>query len=136
MRVPNKGLKSRVIAIIVACCYLSACSLFGPRKETIIVSSDPPGAQVMASGVSVGTTPIQFEMHRGDNLFLEIHKPGYQTQYRTSSRRLSTLGILDVVGGVMLLLPLIGLISAGAWEHDPAQFGVTLEPEKASTESR
>ena len=116
MRVSSKGLKSRVIAIIV--------------------SSDPPGAQVVASGVSVGTTPIQFEVHRGDNLFLEIHKPGYQTQYRTSSRRLSTLGILDVVGGVMLLLPLIGLISAGAWEHDPAQFGVTLEPEKGSTESR
>ena len=90
----------------------------------------------MASGVSVGTTPIQFEVHRGDNLFLEIHKPGYQTQYRTSSRRLSTLGILDVVGGAILLLPLIGLISAGAWEHDPAQFGVTLEPGKAVSDVR
>ena len=67
-----------------------------------------------------GTTPIQFEAHRGDNLFLETRKPGYQTQYGIASLRLSTLGIVDVVGGVILFLPLIGLLSTGAWEHDPA----------------
>lgn len=118
----------KATSVIVATCYLAGCSLFGPRYETIGVSSDPPGAKVNVSGRPVGTTPVRFEVHRGENLLLEVQKPGYQTQYRSASRKLSTLGILDVVGGAMLLLPLIGLISSAAWEHDPAEFGITLEP--------
>jgi hypothetical protein len=136
MRLWNKSHASRIIAIIVASCHLAACSFFGPTKEMVVVSSNPAGAQVIATGMLVGTTPMQFEAHRSDNLFLEISKTGYQTQYRTASRRLSTLGILDVFGGVILLLPLIGLLSSGAWEHEPAQFGVSLEPEKGSSKGQ
>ena len=126
----------KIISLVIIASYLAGCSLFGPRKETIGVSSDPQGAQVIISGTPVGTTPLHFEVHRGDNLLLEIRKPGYQTQYRTPSRRLSSLGILDVVGGAFLLLPLIGLLSSAAWEHDPSEFGITLEPEKQSATTR
>ena len=84
------------------------------------------------SGKPIGTTPIHFEVHRRDNLLLEVQKSGYQTQYRSASRKLSTLGIVDVVGGVLFLLPLLGLLSSAAWEHDPGEFGITLEPEKRS----
>jgi hypothetical protein len=125
----------KATSLVAAICYLGGCSLFGPRYETIGVSSDPPGANVNVSGRPVGTTPVHFEVHRGDNLLLEIQKSGYQTQYRSASRKLSTLGILDVVGGAMLLLPLIGLISSAAWEHDPAEFGITLEPDKTHEKS-
>ena len=78
----------------------------------------------------VGQTPIQFEAHRGDNLLIEVQKDGYQTQYRTTSRSLSSLGILDVVGGFVLLVPLVGLLSSGAWKHDPDKYGIILEPGK------
>jgi hypothetical protein len=122
-------------SLVVITCHLSACSLFGPRYETIGVSSDPPAARVTASGKPVGTTPVHFEVHRGDNLLLEVQKTGYQTQYRSASRRLSTLGIADVIGGAIFLLPFIGLLSSGAWEHDPAEFGITLEPENVSEKS-
>ena len=125
----------KATSLLVAMCFLAACSLFGPRHETVGVSSDPPGANVTVSGRPVGTTPVHFEVHRGDNLLLEVKKSGYQTQYRSASRRLSTLGILDVVGGAMFLLPLIGLLSSAAWEHDPAEFGITMEPEKAHEKS-
>jgi hypothetical protein len=120
------------ISLVVTMCYLAGCSLFGPRYETIGVSSDPPEANVSVSGKSVGITPVRFEVHRGENLLVEVKKSGYQTQYRSASRKLSTLGILDVVGGAFFLLPLIGLLSSAAWEHDPAEFGVTLEREKGT----
>ena len=81
-------------------------------------------------GQMVGQTPIQFEAHRGDNLLIEVQKDGYQTQYRTTSRSLSSLGILDVVGGFVLLVPLVGLLSSGAWKHDPDKYGIILEPGK------
>jgi hypothetical protein len=81
-------------------------------------------------GQLVGQTPIQFETHRGDNLLIEVQKDGYQTQYRTTSRSLSSTGILDVVGGCVLLVPLVGLLSSGAWKHDPDKYGILLEPAK------
>jgi hypothetical protein len=70
----------------------------------------------------MGTTPLQFEVDRGENLLLEVQKSGYHTQYRTSSRKLSGLGILDVVSGFFGLVPFVGLTSSGTWEHDPAEF--------------
>lgn len=120
----------RVMSLAVMLCYTAGCSLFGPRSESIGVSSDPPGARVIASGKPVGTTPLYFEAQRGDNLLIEVQKSGYQTQYRTLSRRMSTLGILDVVGGAIWLVPFFGLLSSAAYEHDPAEIGITLDLDK------
>ena len=120
----------RLISLLIASCYLAGCSLFAPRSQSIGVSSAPPGAQVIASGKPVGTTPLHFEAHRGENLLIEVQKSGYQTQYRTLSRKMNTIGIIDVVGGAIWLVPFFGLLSSGAYEHDPAEIGITLEPEQ------
>ena len=125
-----KKVSLRLISLAVVSCYLAGCSLFGPRSESIGVSSDPPGARVIASGKPVGTTPLHFEAQRGDNLLIEVQKLGYQTQYRTLSRKMGTLGILDIVGGAIWLIPFFGLLSSAAYEHDPAEIGITLEPEQ------
>ena len=124
----------KVISLILIPCQLVGCSLFGPRYQTIGVISDPAGAKVNVAGNTVGITPVNFEVHRGTDLILEIRKTGYQTQYRSASRSLGTLGVLDVVGAFFLAgLPLIGLLSPGAWKHDPSNFGITLEPDKIET---
>ncbi len=123
----------RILSLVIISCYLAGCSLYGPTKQGIGVISDPPGAQVLVSGKPMGTTPLQFEVDRGENLLLEVQKSGYQAQSRTSSRKLSGLGILDVVSGFFWLVPFVGLTASGAWEHDPSEFGVTLEPENTMT---
>jgi PEGA domain len=120
----------QLISLVVISLYMAGCSLFGPRIQSIGVSSDPPGAEVIASGKSVGITPLRFEVQRGDTLVVEVRKSGYQTQFRTFSRKLNNLGLVDVIGGAIILLPLIGLISPAAWDHDPDQLGVALEPEQ------
>ncbi len=116
--------------VLMAIVSFVGCSFFAPSRQTIHVTSSPDGAKVLAGGQVVGQTPVQFEAHRGDNLLIEVQKAGYQTQYRTTSRTLSSTGILDVVGGFVFLVPLTGLLSSGAWKHDPDKYGVILEPEK------
>ncbi len=124
----------KAISLILIPCHLVGCSFFGPRYETIGVISDPAGAKVIYEGNVVGITPINFEVHRGHDFILEIRKPGYQTQYRSASRTLGTLGTLDVFGAFFFLgLPLLGLLSPGAWKHDPSNFGITLEHDKIDT---
>lgn len=120
----------RQVTVLFIAVNFSGCSLFAPSMQTIHVTSSPDGAKVIAGSRPVGQTPVMFEVHRGENLLIEVHKAGYQTQYRTTSRTLSSVGTADVIGGFLILLPLEGLLSSGAWKHDPNNYGFVLEPEK------
>lgn len=120
----------RSLVALVAACSMVGCSLFGPRMQTIAVSSDPMGASVIMNGERVGNAPVRHQVRRGEDLLIEVRKRGYETQFRNPSRSLSGLGILDVVGGAIILVPFFGLLSSAAWEHEPSTFGVILTPEK------
>lgn len=120
----------RQMTVVLVTVSFSGCSIFAPSMQTLQVSSSPDGATVVAGGTPVGETPIQFEAHRGKDLLIEVKKPGYQNQFRTTSRTLSSIGTVDVIGAYFILLPLLGLLSSGAWKHDPETYGFVLEPEK------
>ncbi|MDH4155307.1 MAG: PEGA domain-containing protein [Nitrospira sp.] len=126
---------ARVLGALTCAVYLSGCSLFGGSSQNFAVSSDPMGATVRINGQQVGVTPIQYQVSRRGDLLIEVEKTGYKSQFRQTSRKLSSLGIVDVIGGAVFLLPLIGLIAPGAWEQDPAAMGFSLEPAAASSTS-
>jgi hypothetical protein len=128
----------RVAAAIVTVPYFCACSFFGPSMQTITVSSEPPGAEVLLNGTRVGETPLRTQVPRRDELLVEVRKTGYETAYRSASRTLSTYGILDVIGGATILIPFLGLLSPAAWQQDPETFGITLDPaaQNAAKETR
>lgn len=113
-----------VVALVIS---MAGCSLFGSRMQTITIGSDPEGADVIINHERVGQTPLRYQVQRGEDVLVQISKPGYETAFRNTSRNISTLGIIDVVGGVICLLPFVGLFSNAAWEHEPASIGVVLE---------
>lgn len=123
----------RIFSLVVIACYMAGCSLFGPTKQSIDVRSNPPEAQVLVNGKPMGITPLRFDVDRRDDMLLEIQKSGYHREYRKSSSNLSGLGLLDVVSGFFWLIPFVGLTSSAAWQHDPADFEITLLPEKSMT---
>lgn len=104
--------------------------------QTLTISSDPPGARVLVNGESVGTAPLRVQVRRSEDVLIEVRKAGYQTGCRTSHRSLSTLGIIDVVGGSIILFPFFGLLSSAAWEHEPATHAFSLEAEEAAREGQ
>jgi hypothetical protein len=99
--------------------------------QTITVSSEPMGANVIVNGEHAGHTPLRYQVRRSEDLLIEIRRAGYQAEYRNGHRTLSTLGILDVIGGAIILVPFFGLLSAAAWEQEPSTFGVILTPEES-----
>jgi len=121
----------RCFILLLLSSYLSGCSIFGSATQPFSVSSDPPGADVSINGAAVGTTPLHHEVPRWGDLMVEVQKPGYKTQYRLTSWKLSSLGIADVVGGAFILLPLFGLLSSAAWEQDPSALGISLERDQS-----
>ncbi|TKB69276.1 MAG: PEGA domain-containing protein [Nitrospira sp.] len=123
---------SRVLMILLSTIALAGCSFFGGSSQNFTVSSSPTGATVRINGQQIGVTPLQYQVSRRGELLVEVEKPGYKSQFRQTSKKLSGLGIADVVGGSVILLPLIGLVSPGAWEQDPPGMGFSLDPDTTS----
>ena len=115
--------------LMVSYLNLTGCSIFGGNSQPLTVNSDPPGANVLINGTLAGTTPLQHQVPRRGDLTVEVQKAGYLPQTRVTGRKLSSVGIVDVIGGALFLLPLLGLIAPGAWEQDPGIIGITLEPD-------
>jgi PEGA domain len=122
---------ARKAAAIALSISMTGCSFFGARLQTITVSSDPIGADVYINGERVGKSPVSHEVPRGPDLLVEVRAEGYEVGYRKANRSLSTLGIADMIGGWLLLLPFLGLLAPAAWEHQPNAFGIALDPAPA-----
>jgi hypothetical protein len=104
-----------------------ACSLFGPRSQSMEFSLDPSGVAVYVDGMRVGVTPTTYRVSRKGDVSFLFKKDGCTSQVRQPMKSLSTLGFIDLVGGVLILLPLIGLASSAAWAWEPSSFAVILE---------
>lgn len=129
-----KSMARTSLALLLAALILTqavACSLFASGNQTLTVASDPSGAKVTINGAYVGTTPCQYSVRRNQEAAILVTKPGYESVTRTSSRSLSTVGILDVIGGCIWLVPFVGLAAPGAWELEPANFTVAMSPAEA-----
>lgn len=120
----------RLLSTILLLTYGSGCSFSGPRMQTITISSEPLGAKISINGETVGTSPLRTQVHRSEDVLIEARMPGYEAGFRTTHRSLSTVGILDAVGGAIFLVPLIGLLSAAAWAHEPTAYAIILDREE------
>jgi hypothetical protein len=60
---------------------ISALSSFTvPATKTILVKSDPVGAEVILNGYFVGKTPVEIKIDEKQYNFLSISKSGYKRQ--------------------------------------------------------
>lgn len=82
----------------------TACSFFASGRQAISVTSHPAGAEVAINGNFVGATPLQYSINRSDSAAIMVSKDGYHPSTRVTSRRLSTTGVLDVIGGILFLI--------------------------------
>lgn len=104
---------------------LASCSLAVPKQQTVTVNSAPSGAKIYANGSYVGDAPTTLQADRDKTLAL-LAKKGSQSGTASVGRQLSSTGMMDIVGGLFLALPFIGLLSPGAWELEQNQVTIPL----------
>lgn len=134
---PFNPLLRKVVAVAAAAALLatsSGCSLVAGGSQRFRVESDPPGARVFVNGQDMGSTPIDTRIQRRENAFVTVKKRGYHTASRTTGRELSTIGVIDVIGGCFWLVPFLGLISDGAYVQTPKRIFVHLSPSDGKEE--
>ena len=109
---------------------LSACSLGMPPTQKLTVNTSEPGAEIWINGQVRGTSPLETDVERNKNVSIMARKDGYETGNRSLGTRLSSTGKQDIIGTILFAIPVIGLLSPGAWEIDETTVVIPMLPVK------
>ena len=109
---------------------MTSCSLFAPHTQVVHVYSEPSGASVRFEGRNY-VTPFAMEVPRNRFFECEVRMDGYEKERLSSATTLSTTGILDLIGGCVILFPWLGFLSPGAMKLEKESWDIQLLPAAA-----
>jgi len=115
----------RFTSFFISIIFLTGCSLFLPSHQEISVKCSPDDSILMIDGERY-KAPVQLEVRRDEVHLIEARKDGYTPYRHTIDSHYNTLGILDGIGTVTLLLPVIGFLSPGARSLDETDITIQL----------
>lgn len=105
----KKCILAKLIAV-VSLLLLSGCAtVTRGTKDTLVIESDPAGADIRLSTGQVGKTPTSFKLPRGQALVVTISKEGYETLNVNVNPQVVGAGAAGMAGNVLVG----GLIGAG-----------------------
>ncbi len=104
----------------------TGCSAFRSSTQTLTVTTDQPGTEIYINGTLAGKGTASMPVKRNRTVSLMAKKDGYVTVQRSIGKSLNTTGILDIIGGVLILLPLFGLLASGAYSIDEDNVNIMM----------
>lgn len=106
----------RVVCMGLVCAlFLSSCSLVMPGKQEVDIVCDNREAFIYADGNPLGYGRAQVNLSRGKDHVISAELPDGRTANMILSKELSVAGKLDLLGTLFFIVPLVGLLSNGAW---------------------
>jgi hypothetical protein len=108
----------------------SACSLFSPYSQMINIVPSNATADVYVDGQRVGSGNQSVRMSKSHTHSVMV-KCGISAGTGTVRRTMSTTGVLDIVGGALILIPLVGLFAPGAHSLEPTTLSVAIPDESS-----
>ena len=120
-------MKKTFVLFIIAVFSLQSCAtLLAPKKNTLAVTSNPSGADVIVNGYKMGKTPVELSLAPNQNHTIEYRKDGYESVGKVVGTKTGALWvILDVLTG---LVPVIVDAATGDWKQlETKQINVMLE---------
>ncbi|MEE2704191.1 MAG: hypothetical protein VX614_09250 [Myxococcota bacterium] len=115
-------------AMVIPFLSRTGCSLAVPSRQSINIIPSAQQAKVYVDGNYVGDGPQTVSMSKSTEHSI-MAKCGSSAGTAVVSRSMSTTGILDAIGGFILLVPWIGLVSPGAWKLTPTSVSVGIPDE-------
>ena len=115
------------VSLAVVLLLMTSCSLFSSHTQMVHVYSEPSGATVRYEGRNY-VTPFSVEVPRNRSFDCEVRMEGYEKEHLSSYTTLSSTGILDLIGGCIILFPWLGFLSPGAMELQKSSWDIQLQP--------
>lgn len=96
----------RVFSAICAVCwgvFATGCAtITRGTSDTLVVESDPPGANIRLSNGLTGKTPTSFKLPRKETVVVEIEKDGYEPLSVRVTPQISGGGAAGMAGNVLV----------------------------------
>lgn len=104
----------------------SGCSLVVPTTTKLTVNSIPDDAEIYINGKFVGKGTGSLDVKKNRTAVIMAKRTGYSPTSQSVNTRISTTGILDIIGGLVFLVPFLGFLSPGAWTLETNNISVVL----------
>ncbi len=114
---------------------LSGCSVFVPHSQTLSVVASEPDAMIFINGKPAGMGMASAKVPRNKSATILATKPGFRPAEKTVRYQLSGAGLADIIGGVVCLVPAVGLLTPGAQRLSEESVSIVLQPADGSTTS-
>jgi PEGA domain len=125
-----------VAASLCLALICSGCALVNGTTQRVAISTSVADAKVVVDGHPVGHTegeaPLVVKLKRSSLHIITAEKEGYASNHVTTESQLSGLGIMDVIGTFLFLVPGISLLTGGAFEVQPSDVYITLDKKEAA----
>lgn len=125
MRTPG-SLLLLVLALLLPF-LATGCSLFASSRQIVTIQATDPAAEIWVDGNLVGTGTVTTSLWRRRSHQV-VARAGDRTGTAQIDRELSGTAVLDLVGGVLFLFPLIGVFGGGFWRLDTNHVVIGLPP--------
>ena len=97
----------------------AGCGLFVPSQQSVTITSNDPNARIVVNGEPVGTGDVVVKLNRRDRHVVQAYASDGSQDRRRIDKELSPVAILDIIGGVVFLVPFLGLLGPGTYNLDP-----------------
>lgn len=117
--------------IFFVVCNQSGCSMFVSDKQEITIKTSEEDAAIYIQGELVGQGEVTRAVMRNKDVYIYARKPGFQQTTKTIGTKFSVTGLLDLVGGMLITIPYLGLFSAGARELEETEVSLYMRKEES-----
>lgn len=111
-----------ILLVLNVVLFASCSTIFKGTSQSITFSSEPPGAEVLVDGISMGQTPVTIKLKKNKYDSLMLKKSGYVAATRPLDKSYDPLTLLNVFWD----LSTTDLVSGAAFEYEPNQYHFTL----------
>jgi len=118
----------KITCVAVAISLLiSGCSVFVPKTQMVDASCSESDATLQVNGGQTFEGQGQVAVRRNKGASFVCYKPGYYPAQKTvSASSLSWTGVADLVGSFVLIFPVIGIFTPGAWDLDETHVNLNM----------
>ena len=121
-----------ILTLLIASLTFSGCSAFAPKTQNIKASCSEPDALLQINGGDVYQGKAEVAARRDKVFSYSCLKPGYYPAHKSVPYSISTTGVLDFVGTIIFLIPVVGIFSPGYWNLDETDTTINMVKYQAS----
>jgi hypothetical protein len=118
----------KVFMVLALCSCLLGCSMLVQSQQQLTVTASENDADIFVNGRHIGQGTATVMVPRNKSASIMVKKDGFNPAEKTIGYGLATVGVVDLVGGVICLVPLVGLLAPGAQELRQDNVAIPLEP--------